>query len=675
MCGWRALKWASATTEESRVMTSNSSRLRSAVGVGWVLVSACRVSAGSPDTEDRGSAGTMTGTAGAAGNGASGGNTGGNGSSGGASGVNGGAAGADGSAGTNGAAGTSGTAGSSGTPPPSGHELTAAACSSGAETFIDAIDAGAFHDIELTPEGGMAALLAEMERLRSEELDTPVRLRLAPGDYAPTDVGSGEIYVKGLERPAQAPLLIQAVDGTPNATRLGQGFNLVAVSYLAFDGLTIGPATVGAYGSVGQCEEAGSCYHDAPKPLAAQAGIHVSGTAVDPSASGLRDGHLDFAIYGRYRPAHHVVVRNVTVQNIFGDDEPSGVGAAGGGSDGIKFNQAADVWVIASRVRQTSRHSVDNVGVHGGCFQGNVLASSGQGLGIEAKGGSVDVTFEGNVIVDVRRVEIGGENTDATYYWSAEEPGSTEHYAYEGRRIVARNNVIIDAREGALEFSGCHECAAVQNTVVFRAGFDLGSGGGDAVREVDSHVNREGAGTDCTPLDGETLESCWGVGAYPADLVPVPGEPGESRVLANAGNTLAGNLFMTEDALWGPALNPYNHPNSSHAFGFTRVDVNYWYNGGAALEDPGDGSFLVEGPGSVYTGSTPNAAPGLAGTLGALDAANAGLAAEVTAALRPVGGSPLIGQADVSVAWFAAVDRTGTRRPAPPSIGALEPAP
>jgi hypothetical protein len=605
---------------------------------------------------------------------------------------NGGGASSAGSAG-NGAAGTGGAraeamasdggAGAAGTgngftPPPAvvGYETSAATCLAGASTFIDAIAADGWRDIMLTPGGGMAALLTELQRLATEDRDRPVRLRLAPGVYAPTDVGSGEIYLMGLERSASAPLWIQAIDPAPDATRLGQGFNLVAASYLAFEGLTIGPAQVGAYhGTVGVCDEPGSCYHDAPKPLAAQAGIHISGTAVNPSAPGSVDGHLDFSIYGAYRPAHHILIRGVTIQNIFGDDEPSGVGAAGGGSDGIKFNQASDVWVVGSRVRQTSRHAVDNVGVHGGCFQGNVLADSGQGLGIEAKGGSVDVTYDGNVIVNVRRVELGGENTDATYYWSAEEPDSPEHYAYEGRRIVARNNVVVDAREGALEFSGCFDCAAVSNTILFREGFDLGAGGGDAVREVDSHINRDGAGSDCTPLGGETVEPCWGVGPYPADLVPVAGEEGMSRVLANRSNVLGGNLFFSAGGLWGPALSPYNHPNSSHSFGFVTVDYDYWYNGGAALEDPQDGSWLVEGSQSIYTGANASADPGLAGSVGSIDTASASLPSDLSALMRPTAGSPLVGHGSAALPGYAARDLEGRARPTPPSIGAFEPAP
>lgn len=553
--------------------------------------------------------------------------------------------------------------------------LSARYCTPGARSFLAAIGESGWHDVTLSPAGGMAALLAELERLRSEDLTRPVRVRLSAGFYAATDVGRGEIYVKDLNRSAQAPVLVQAIDPRANATRLGQGLNLVGVSYLAFDGLTIGPDHVGAFhGTAGMCDEPGSCYHDEPKPLSAEAGIHVSGTAIAPAAQGLHDAHLDYAVFGRYAPSHHILVQNMTIQNIFGDDEPSGPLAAGGGSDGIKFNQAAYIWVMHNRVRQTSRHVVDNVAVHGACYLGNVLADQGQGLGIEAKGGSADVTFDGNVLVNVRRLELGGENTDAVYYWSAEDPGSVEHYAYEGRRVIARNNIVIDAREGALEFSGCHDCAAVGNTILFRVGFDTSFGGGDAVREVDSHINREGAGTDCTPLDGDGVENCWGVGPYPADLVAMPGDPGDSRILDNRRNSLSNNLFVSLPAAWGSELNPYNHPNPEHSFGFGAVDYDYWYNGGSAMPDPGDGSWLQEGAHSTYTGETANADPQLGASLGAIDVSSETFLDELQEALRPLGPqSPLVGHGSADVAGYTAFDNAGAPRPGSPTIGALEP--
>jgi hypothetical protein len=552
--------------------------------------------------------------------------------------------------------------------------LDAAHCTGDLPAFIGTIGEGGWHTIELTPSQGMAGLLSELVRLSSEELSVPVRLRLAPGNYAATDVGRGEIYVKGLLRSADAPLLVQAVDRTPNATQLMQGLNLVAVAYLAFDGLTIGPDHVGDFhGTAGMCDTPGSCYHDAPHPLTAEAGIHISGTAIDPSHDGVRAGHLDYSVYGRYAPSHHILVQRMTIQNIFGDDEPSGPLAAGGGSDGLKFNQSAFVWALHNRIRQTSRHVIDNVAVHGACYFGNVLADQGQGLGIEAKGGSVDITYDSNVLINVRRLEMGGENTDATYYWSAETPGSTEHYAYEGRRVIARNNIVVDAREGAIEFSGCHDCAATGNTVFFHADFDTSYGGGDAIREVDSHVNRDGAGADCTPLDGDTLDVCWNAGPYPIDLVAVPGEDGDSRVFDNRRNTIEGNLFMNLGGTWGTSLNPYNHPNAAHSFGLTRVDYNYWWNGDQPMPDPGDGSWLPEGAHSVYTSDTPNPGPGLSGTLGAVDAAAPGLFDTLAGGLTPESDSPLMGHGPPDGVGASRVDVFGKMRPTPPSVGAVEP--
>jgi hypothetical protein len=550
-------------------------------------------------------------------------------------------------------------------------ETTAERCGPAgfAQTFPMALPDDAWTNVELTPAGGMQAIRDQLERLRNEDLDRPVRLRLAPGTYATRDAGQGEIYLMGLRRKPTAPVLIQAMDPSPNATRLGQGFNLVAVAYLAFDGLTIGPAQVGAFQKKGSCDVSGNCSHADPKPLVAQAGIHISGTAIDPMAAGEKGGHLDWSVYGRYEPSHHIVVRRVTIQNVFDDAEPSGRNAEGGGSDGIKFNQAAEIWVVASSVRQTSRHGIDQVAVHGACYLDNVIAETGQGLGIEAKGGSVDVTFDGNVFHDVRRVELGGELTDATYYWSAEAPGTPEHYAYEARRLIARNNIVVDGREGAFEFSGCHDCAAVDNTVLMTAHLDRAAGGGDAVRETDSWVNREGAGSDCTPLDGDGVERCWGVGPFPADLVSSQGETGKSRVFTNARNALVGNLFLSPAALWGADLNPYNHPNATHSFGLATVDYNYWWNGGQPMMDPGDGTWLKHGAHSMYTGAA-NPDPGLVGLdvdTGAL------LGSSARSKLKPRAGSPVVGKGTGMAPGYVARDGADAVRSDPPAIGALEP--
>ena len=210
-----------------------------------------------------------------------------------------GGTGGDGGGGPGGGGGTGGTGGSGATPgggaggtvPYDGPvETTALRCTPEGlqRTFALAIADSAWVNVELTPAGGMQAIRNQLERLRTEERDHPVRLRLAPGTYATRDPGQGEIYISNLQRPASAPVLLQATDPSPNATRLEQGFNLVGVAYLAFDGLTIGPAQVGAFQMKGPCDVDGNCGHADPKPLVAQAGIHVSGVAIDPMASGER---------------------------------------------------------------------------------------------------------------------------------------------------------------------------------------------------------------------------------------------------------------------------------------------------------------------------------------------------------------------------------------------------
>lgn len=536
------------------------------------------------------------------------------------------------------------------------------------QLFPSAIAESAWFNIDLEPSGGMAALHDAILTTAAAHPSEPVRIRLAPGEYAATNAGVGSLYFFGIERTAAAPLLIVAKDPKPNATRLTQGFNLVHVAYLAFDGLTIGPPTVGAYHADGSCDVEGKCFHDAPKPLFAEAGIHVSGLADNPKGAGLKAGHLDFNVYGRYLPAHHILVRRVTIQNVFDEVEPSGVGAAGGGSDGIKFNQAADVWVVGTTIRQVSRHGIDTVAVHRGCYLANTIVGTGQGLGMEAKGGSVDVTFEGNVLYNVRRLELGGENTDATYYWSVETPGSAEHYAYEGRRIVARNNLLLNGREGAMEFSGCHDCSAVGNTIHFSADFSS-ENGGDALREVDTRINTDGAGSECSNDQGDGVAQCWGVGAYPKDLVTTPGENGVSRVLANARNTLENNVFVNRTAAWGANLNPYNHPNASHAFGFVSVDYNYWWNNGAAMEDPGDKTWLVHGGHSYLFGTVADPLLSL-GALTADDAAQ--LRSEALAGLTPGAGSPLKAKGNAAAAAYRPRDAKASTRPVAPAIGALE---
>jgi hypothetical protein len=493
--------------------------------------------------------------------------------------------------------------------------------------FVDAVDPSAWVTIDLGPRDGTAGLRDALRRAQQQYPAQPVRIRLAPGRYA-DNLGT-EVFAQALWRSAQAPIWVVATDGRPDATVLDHGLNLLGVSWLAIDGLTIGPAQVGAWDGT---------RHADPQPLQAAAGIHVAGVALDARRSAVRGAQLDEAVYGRYQPSHHVLVRRVTVQNLFDRGERDGETSESLSMDGMKFNQVADLWVLDSRVQQTTRHGIDGVGVHRAAFCRNVVSRTGGGLGIEAKGGSVDILYDGNLFHRVRRVELGGEETDATYYFSAD--GRRD---YEALRVTARNNLIVDAREAALEFSGCQQCSAVANTIFYSAGYAVPRDGdsvygGDAIRVHDSRIlgAEDGAGSDCQTWDEAlqdhvTVDPCWGVGAH----APAP----VNRVLRSAQLTVADNLFVAVLPLFGNGFGGSVVPCPLNIVGGDArpaMDGNRWWNGGRALPTEGC-SATEEGALSALLARLPLAASAID------DASLATLAASALAALRPLADGTLAG--------------------------------
>lgn len=535
--------------------------------------------------------------------------------------------------------------------------LHAASCHDTA--FVDSIADSAWVSIDLVPAQGTRAIRDALRRAQAEHPNQPVRIRLAPGHYADT-LGS-EIFAQALWRSAAAPIWLVASDGRPNATVLGHGINLLAVSYLAIDGVTIGPETVGAWN--GQ-------RHAAPGPLQAQAGIHVAGAAIDGRRAGATGSMLDLTVYGRHQPSHHILVRRVTVQNLFGDDERDAETAEGHHMDGMKFNQVQDLWVLDSRVNQTSRHGIDNVGVHRAAFCRNLVARNGGGLGIEAKGGSVDVLVDSNTFYRVRRVELGGEETDAVYYFSLDG-----RWDYEALRTVVRNNLIIDARESALEFSGCQDCAAVGNTIFFSAGYTPPGRpdwptGGDAVRVHDSRIlgSSDGAGNDCQTWDPAqqdylTVDPCWQLGSR----APAP----VNRVLRSDRLLVANNVFMSDKPLFGQGGGAVVPCPLSVTGGNASItwNGNLWWNGGAALPSEGCTAFSEGAQSSLPTaGGAGRPLPG-----GSIDAGSLSrLARSAIDALLPAATSPVHGRS-VAAPGMAGHDRLGAPRSAGSgaSVGAL----
>lgn len=520
--------------------------------------------------------------------------------------------------------------------------------------FVDAVPAAAWVTIDVQPAQGTAGVRDALRRAQSQHPTQPVRIRLAPGHYA-DNLGT-EIFAQALWRSAEAPIWLQAADPRPDATVLGHGLNLLGVSYLAIDGLTIGPSQVGAWNG---------SHHADPQPLQAAAGIHIAGVAIDAGRTALVGSGLDPVVYGQYRPSQHLLVRRVTVQNLFDRNERDAETSESLSMDGMKFNQVADLWVLDSRVQQTTRHGIDGVGVHRAAFCRNVVSRIGGGLGIEAKGGSVDILYDGNLFHRVRRVELGGEDTDATYYFSAD--GRRD---YEALRVTARNNLIVDAREAALEFSGCQDCAALHNTIFYSAGYQVPRDGdsihgGDAIRVHDSRIlgAGDGAGSDCQTWnealqDHVTVDPCWGVGAH----APAPVD----RVLRSDRLTVANNVIVSVRPLFGSGGGavvpcPLNVVGGSASM---RFDGNLWWNGGQPL--PADGcSTLAEGPLSALAGTMPLVAS-------AIDESRLeAMASSVVSALLPAAGGALQGRSASTLAATPPHDHLRAPRSGGAAIGAI----
>lgn len=525
--------------------------------------------------------------------------------------------------------------------------------------FVDAIAEQNWVNIDVAPHEGTLGIRSAFIIANRDYQNRPVRIRLAPGTYA--DNLGGEIYAQRVIRSETTPIWLYATDSRPNATRIGHGINLLGVAYIAIEGMTIGPEEVGAW-------NAATRSHADPQPLQAGAGIHVAGSALYADQNANLNGSLNTAVYGQFQPSHHIIVRNVTIQNLFEADAESGETSIGAGMDGMKFNQVEDLWVLNSRVRQTSRHGIDNVGVHRALFADNIIANTGGGQGLEAKGGAVDIWVERNLFYKVRRMELGGENTDASYYFS-----SDGRWDYEALRMIVRDNLIIDPREAGIEFAGCTDCAAIGNTVFYTADYQVPQDGGtvyggDAVRVHDSMIldAGEGAGSDCQFWDGTdyvTVNPCWGVGSN----APAP----VRRVLRSANVVVQNNAFISVTGHFSNALGGSTIPcplNVIDGSADLHFDGNYWFNGNSPLpasgcSDPGEGSH------SVYSTSVPATSPGLGTSVQTSSFAN--LLSSAQTALTPAAGS-VLSRRGLAVNNRGSLDQARVSRPNPPSIGALE---
>ncbi|MFO0635566.1 MAG: right-handed parallel beta-helix repeat-containing protein [Nannocystaceae bacterium] len=439
------------------------------------------------------------------------------------------------------------------------------------------------------PAGSMDGL---RDAIASSDRSKPTRITLAAGSYR------GQcLYVEDHMRTAAAPLWIRGegevqIDCTDGN---GQAIAFDHVAYVALEHVTIGPAR-GYYGD---------------------SAVHIAGKPIDPT---------NRASHGRWDVSHHVIVRDVTARNLNrgpdGDGDPDGYES--GCCDGIKVNQAQHIWLLGNHISRTARHGIDNVGVHDLFVCDNLLEDMvGTGVGIEAKGGSENVLFEGNVIVRARHrgFMLGGEGSGNVYMWPVEAD-------YEGRNQVARNNIVVNAAEAGFGFFGCHDCVASHNTVWVTA--DYGVGDRDMLRAYNSII--------------EGGDDYWG----PARRV--------GEVLRNRNNLAIGNLLGTAGGGMTCPLNA--NPDSVDGL---RLVGNLWWNGGKPLPECGEGktSVVSTRDASSFYGDRDPQVTAAGSTRARPD-------------LRPKAGSPLVG-AGAPGEHAPRVDQRRRARPERPSVGALEP--
>lgn len=258
-------------------------------------------------------------------------------------------------------------------------------------------------------EGAPAATVSDTGQLRSALAaarpgDT---ILLAPGSYA------GGLYVEGLQGAEGSPIVIAAADPDDPPVFVGGGsaLHLVDPAYVELRDLVMTGAT----------------------------------------ANGL---NLDDG--GSYEtPAHHVVLRRITVRDV----------GPTGNCDGVKLSGVDDFRVEDCVIERwgDGGSAIDMVGCHRGVIEGcRFDHPSGGATGVQCKGGTAEITvrgcrFEGAL---ARGVNIGG-STGLQYFRPPPQ-------GYEAKDITVEGNVFAGT-QAAVAFVGC-DGATVRFNTVYRPG-------------------------------------------------------------------------------------------------------------------------------------------------------------------------------------------------------------
>lgn len=147
-------------------------------------------------------------------------------------------------------------------------------------------------------------------------------------------------------------------------------------------------------------------------------------------------------------PAHHVVVRRVTIRDI----------GTGGNQDCLKLSGLDDFLVEDSSFLRCGGggSAIDMVGCHAGIIRSNELRDLGA-TGIQGKGGTADVVIRGNLFVNAgdRAMNLGG-STGLAFFRPIDAP-------HEAARLVAISNVVVGS-QAPTAYVGCDACVVGNNT-------------------------------------------------------------------------------------------------------------------------------------------------------------------------------------------------------------------
>ncbi len=233
-------------------------------------------------------------------------------------------------------------------------------------------------------------------------------------------------------------------------------------------------------------------------------GSYVSLTGVDIRNGGGNNLH----IAPGSSDVHHVYVGDSVIHDL-----AWGPGAA------IKINRnnnanagVGTICLEGNDVSEAINNAViDGVGVSGAVVIGNDIHDNAQGShGIFFKGGSSDILIEGNLIRGIRgnaALQLGG-NTGAAFWNPA-------HSNWEGVDQVARNNLIADFDDSAVEIRGVNRAQVYNNTIVTQSNFAVfrlqngnnamgGSSGNDDVHISSNLIVGTGGDPQYARNDGAT---------------------------------------------------------------------------------------------------------------------------------------------------------------------------